>query len=225
MKPAHKKEQRIQKVRKIHQRLNELFVEKRNLGLIKLEKPIRHGWFKELIITNHVERYKNQQYIKEVYAIVEKRVWAKTKDKAQEKWYHQTSKYLIDKEIPTINKRQYNRLSDGAKRLCTPFQYYTERKKLRTRFYINIPKGAYNIKFTRAYITYRYKIDQNLEQEYAFLWNKLLNNGLYEAEKKLFPWKDKWSIDMKEKEERKIKKLKKHNITDIVNEEITWEHL
>ncbi len=128
MKPLHQKSRLEKEVLQIHKRLDAISKEEQKLGLIKLEKPIRHGWFKELIIIENVRRYRNQKYIREVYDRVEKRVWAKTKEEAGRKWKHQTSKYLIDKEIPTISKRQFNKLSDGAKRLCVPFQYYTEKR-------------------------------------------------------------------------------------------------
>jgi len=157
-----------------------------------------------LIITENVSRYKNEKYIREVYDRVEKKVWAQTKEEADRKWKHQTSKYYISKDIPTISKRQYNRLSDQAKKLCVPFQYYTEKKRIRTRFYIKIPKGAYKIKFTRAYVTHSRRIDPKLQSERIY-WD----------------W-PKWRENTKEIKIR-LRALKHAPIQKIINEEISWE--
>ena len=85
MKPKHIKEKRETEVRHIQKRQREIYNEIRNLGYIKLEKPIRHGWFKEIIITQNIERYKNKAHILELYDIIEKRFWGSTKEKANKK--------------------------------------------------------------------------------------------------------------------------------------------
>lgn len=227
MRPAHIKSQRQKEIRRIRKRQRQIWEEEKRLGYIELEQRIRHGWYKELIITENVERYKNQKYILELYDCVEKCFWGKNKEEATKKWLHQTSKYLIDKEIPTISKRQFNKLSEGAKRLCTPFQYYTERKKLRTRFYINIPKNAYRIKFTRAYITHRKRIDPELISEDALLEQQLLKNGYYELAQTASSWRNRWATPERRKEKletaSKLRELTKYAIQEIINEELSWE--
>ncbi|GAA0730807.1 hypothetical protein GCM10009430_42330 [Aquimarina litoralis] len=67
MRPAHIKGQRQKEVRSIQRRQRKIWAAQRNLGYIKLEKPIRHGWFKESVITKQVEKYKNQEYIIELH--------------------------------------------------------------------------------------------------------------------------------------------------------------
>ena len=185
MKPAHIKCQRQKEIRSIYKKRRIIWSEKRNLGLIELEKPIRHGWFKEIIITQKISKHKNKAAIKEVYSLVEKLFWGRNKEEAEKMWLFQTSKYLINKEIPTISKRQFNKLSDAAKYLCVPFYYKTESKKWKTRFYVKIPKTAYRIKFTKAYITHSKRIDPKLESKDVLLAQQLLKNGFYEANKKI----------------------------------------
>lgn len=200
-----------------------------SLGYEKLDVPIRHGWFKEIIITQNVERYKNRDAMLEIYKKVEKRFWGRTKEKAHDKWAHQTSQYFITKDFPTISKRVFNRLSYKAQLLCTPFQYRTEQKKLRTRFYINIPKGAYRIKYTRAYITHKRRIDPNLTSQYDYLENKLLNPEYFKLNRKYYGrWNDRWwKDDIMKRESKKIKKnlkaLCRYDIDQIINNEIIWE--
>lgn len=81
MKIKHIKEQRQKEVRRIRKRLREIYKEIFNLGYIQLDKPIRHGWFKEIVITQNVTRYKNESYILELYEMIEKIFWAEPKKK------------------------------------------------------------------------------------------------------------------------------------------------
>ena len=226
MKPKHIKEKRETEVRHIQKRQREIYNEIRNLGYIKLEKPIRHGWFKEIIITQNIERYKNKAHILELYDIIEKRFWGSTKEKANKKWFCQISKHLIYKEFPTISKKQFNRLSFKAQAMCTVFQFRDQQKKLKTRFYIRIPKNAYRIKYTRAYVTHSKKIDPTLESELDLLEQQLLKNGYYQIWQQNH-WKDYWQTSINRKEKLKVaeqlKALKKYPIEDIIKDNISWE--
>ncbi|WP_299260050.1 hypothetical protein [uncultured Aquimarina sp.] len=227
MKPAHIKSQRQKEIRRIQKRQRNIWEEQRNLGYIKLEKPIRHGWFKESVITKNVEKYKNQEYIEELHKKLEKSFWGRTKQEAEKNWLHETSKYLINKELPTISPRSFNKLSDGAQRMCVPFRYYTKEKKLKLRFYVNLPKGTYKIKFTKAYVTHSKRIDPKLESEDALIEQQLLKNGYFEEVQKQYNWRDYWQISKAKKEKLKInsklRDLKKYKIPEILKEEISWE--
>ncbi|TYA78601.1 hypothetical protein [Seonamhaeicola marinus] len=227
MKPKHIKEQRQKEVRRIWNRRYEIWNEMRALGYIKLDKPIRHGWFKEIVITHKVERYKNEAAILELYDKIEKCFWGRTKPDAESAWQKQTSSYLIYRDFPTISKKQFNKLSFKAQCLCTPFYYRNAQKKLRLRFYIRIPKAAYRIKYTRAYITHSKRIDPQLESESALLDQQLLKSGYYEANERQHNWKDDWNLSERKKEkliiERALKRLKSYPIKDILEEQILWE--
>lgn len=214
-------------MRRIWKRRSEIWKEMRGLGYIKLKKPIRHGWFKEIVITHKVERYKNKAAILELHDKIEKYFWGSTKEEAHKKWLTQASKHLIYKDLPTLSKRQFSKLSFKAQCMCTPFHYRDERKKLKLRFYIRMPKGAYRIKYTRAYITHSKRIDPILEQEEALLEQQLLKYGYYEADKKRYKWKDCWSESEYRKQKIKTKKilrcLKKGAVEDVLKENILWE--
>ena len=227
MRPKHIKEQRAKEVRRLWKRRHKIYQEKLDLGYIELKEPIRHGWFKEISITHKVERYKNEKAILEVYAKIEKLFWGRTKEEAEEKWNHQTSKYLIYKELPTLSKKQFNKLSDKAQRLCIPYSYRTEQNKLKIRFYLRIPKGSYRIKFTRAYITHSKRIDPTLERELDLIDQQLKKKGFYEADRKFYPWKDYWNLSDYRKEKLKTKRalhsLKKFAVEELTKENIVWE--
>jgi len=226
MKPAAIKGQRIKEVRNIYRRRDAIYAAMWNLGYEKLEHPIRHGWYKEMIITRKVLRYKNSEAIFEICDKLEKHIWGKTKEKAAWKWDHQTSRHLIMNDIPTLSRKQYNKLSEAAKSICISFRFYDERKKIKVRYYVKIPKSAYRIKFTRAYITHRCRIDPELERELSFLNGQLMRNGYYETDQKLNPWKSRWSyINRSQKSfiNSKLRGLRDCEIQDIINEDISWE--
>lgn len=174
-----------------------------------------------------IERYKNKEAIFELYKKVEKAYWGRTKQEAQRKWDDQTSEFLIHRDLPTISKRQFNKLSPKAQALCTPFRFRTKRNKLRTRFYIRFPKGTYKIKFTRAYITHSKRIDPALESEWQLVDQQLLKQGYYEAFKALtrYKWDSRFWICLERKKEKRrtklqLRSLKHYAIDELINEEI-----
>ena len=111
--------------------------------------------------------------------------------------------------------------------MCIPFRYYTKDKKLKLRFYVNLPKGTYKIKFTKAYVTHSKRIDPQLESEDALLEQQLLKNGYFEEVQKQYNWRDYWQISKSRKEKlktnSKLRDLKKYKIQEIIKEEISWE--
>lgn len=226
MRPAHIKCQRLKEVRRIWKRQLEIGEAQRALGYTKLDTPIRHGWYKELVITEKITRYKNQNVLLEIIEVLDKHVWGRTKKEVEKNWSKRVSNHLIVKEVPTICRWQFRKLSDKAKKLCVPFKYYIDKHKTEIRFYIKLPKGAYRIKYTRAYITHRRNIDPLLEQEDAFLEGKLLQPGYYEAVEKLSRWRSRWDCYNRSGRNyinSKVKGLRDCEIQDIINEELSWE--
>ncbi len=226
MKPAHIKEQRRKTVRNIRKRQRAIYQEIKELGYKKLEEPIRHGWFKEIVLTENIERYKNKIYIQELYDCIEKSFWGRTKEEADKQWFCQISKFLIYRDFPTISKKQFNRLTYKAQAMCTIYSYRDENKKLRKRFYVRIPKGTYRIKYTRAYITHSKRIDPDLESEADLLEQQLYKNGYYNIWQDSY-WKNYWRRLSEQKQKMQIRKqlnaLKQYPLTDIINEKISWE--
>ncbi|MEP5339134.1 MAG: hypothetical protein ABJL44_01590 [Algibacter sp.] len=229
MKPVNIKKARQKEVRRLQHRQWEIWKLQRELGYIELKTPIRHGWYKEIIITQKADRYKNKAAILEIYNKIERYYWGRTKEEAEKKWLSQTSKYLIHKEFPTLSKKEFNKLSYKAQCMCTAFQYRNDSKKLKIRFYIRIPKGAYRIKHARAYITHRKRIDPELISENDFIDSQLSKKGYYNITEALNPWKDDWNSPYykqeKLKTKRHLKGLKKYVLEDIINDTMSWEKL
>lgn len=228
MKPVNIKEARQKEVRRLLKRQWEISKQISNLGLVKLDKPIRYGWYKEIKITHRVENYKHKEAILEVYNKIEKAIWAKTKEKVAFKWQKETSRHLIYKDVPTLSKKQYNKLSDGAKAICVPFRFYECKHKIKTRYYVKLPKRTYKIKFTRAYITHRKRIDPLLESEYDFIESELYKKGYYNITEAHYSWSNSyWNRRINRQEKLKtnksLKALKKEKLEDIINDTISWE--
>ncbi|MFC5048598.1 hypothetical protein ACFSTE_08940 [Aquimarina hainanensis] len=227
MKPIAIKGQRLKEIYCIRRRLAQVYKEIYQLGYMPLEVPIRHGWFSELVLTTKLERYKNKEAILEVYQIIEKLYWGRTKEEATQKRLKESTKYMLHKNVTTISRRQYNQLSDAAKCLCIPFYYYTEQKKIRLRFYINFPSLVYRVKLTRAYVTHQKKINPALEAVCDLLEQQLLKNAYYALSQKGNAWKDRWGTPTSKKRRQDIKKglknLQRYTCKEIIDKEISWE--
>lgn len=229
MRPAHIKEQRKKEVRRIWKERDKLWREKSELPLIKLEKPIRHGWYKEIVLTENLDRYKSKPEVEEIFEVLCTYYWGRTKEECEKHWDAQRSKHFIHRDVPTISKKQFNQLSSKAQRICTPFQY-REKKRLHTRFYIRFPHNAYRIKFTRAYNTHRKMLDPNLESRLTVLDERLLSPGMYEMNQSFYKWsRDYWWKDeeihhRRVKARQELRRFKNTSAQDAI-EEITFRGL
>ncbi len=193
MRPDHLRGQRQKLVRHLQKEQRKIWSQNAELPDIELDKPIRHGWYKEIVLTENLERYNSKQAVEEIFAILNKYHWGRTKKECDNEWEKQRSAHIIFGDIPTICNCKFNKLSDGAKELCTPFQFRLHRIWC-TRFYVRIPVHAYRIKYTRAYITHRKRIDPNLKSRLALIENYLLRPGIYEEESRSHNWylRDRW---------------------------------
>ncbi len=230
MKPPHRKAQLEKEFRKILERHNELHRQRRALGHIELEKPIRHGWFKVMELTPLVERYKNAKAIKEVYGKLRASCWGATKEKAQQVWDSQRSRYMLTKDKPTLSRKSYNKLSDQGKDLCTFFRYRDPiTRKYKGRFYVNLPVGCYKIRYRRSYITHYRIIDPEIEAELDWLSSQWLRPGLFEltSRGKWNSWNSMFkSFENKVEAHRVKERLSQYRnavISQDLKENISWE--
>lgn len=225
MNPAHIKEQREKEVRQIRKRQRAIYKERRDLGYAELEKPVRHGWFKELVLTANIERYASRSGIEEVFFLLERQFWGRTKKECDRRWDGQTSKHLIVRDVPTINKKQFGKLSEKAKRLCTPY-WFKEEKKYRMRYTIRLPKPAVKIRYSRAYITQSKILDPALESELDLLKQRLTKQAYYNINEKgcgkqKFWWLDQATVKERRKTKAGLQAYRNASMGSI--NEIKWE--
>ena len=63
MRPMNKIEEKEALVRKIRKELIKLWKADSELGLIPLEKPIRHGWYKHLVLRKDIARREDAAFV------------------------------------------------------------------------------------------------------------------------------------------------------------------
>jgi len=224
MRTAHLKEQREKLVRKLLKERRRLWIEKRNIPLIKLEKPVRHGWYKEIVLTKQLDKYKIKPECLEIFELLEKHVWARTKKQCDNKWSQQSPSHYVYKDIPTLCENQYSKLSEKAKKLCTPF-YFKWNKCNWLRYYVRLPKNAFRVKFTRAYNTHVQMLDPEIESRLDYIENQFLKPGVFEINSWNCWKRDDWSVHRNKKSRLKIRKqLAQFRYTDLITiEEKLWE--
>lgn len=230
MKPPHIKAQREKEFRRIRQREKDLYAAQIALGYIELEKPVRHGWFKVVELTPLLERYRHSNAIIEVFKKIKTCYWGATKVKAQRFWDQERSRYMLTKDKPTISRKSYHKLSKQGKDLCVFFRYKDEDTgKHKGRFYVNFPPGCIQIRYRRAYITHRKRIDPLIEQELAELSSRLMTAGFYElmcvGNWSLSPNKQK-SFENKVEAHRvkeRLSQFRNSVISEDLKEKILWE--
>ncbi|WP_298509739.1 hypothetical protein [uncultured Kordia sp.] len=169
MKPAHIKEQREKHLRQVEKRLREIWELQRELGYKKLKTPIRHGWFKEVVLTSKIERYRNYEHIIAAFKRAKAQIWGADKGKADAKWYKGVERHEIYGSFKLISRKAYNKLPVGVQKLFRVYVYINRLGKRRYKYYLQIPKECYRVKFTRAYVTHSKIIDPLLESEEALL--------------------------------------------------------
>ncbi len=222
MRPAHVKERRIKEIRALRKKQRELFRQTNSLGYRKLEKPIRHGWYKEVVLTAKLERYKSRPQIEEIFEKMEHGYWGRTKAECDKKWRRCVSDHFIVKDLPTISKKQFNKLSTKAQRLCVPYIYRINRKKY-TRFYVRFPKPSFQIKYTRAYITHTKIIDPLLESEMDLIDQKMEKPGYFGPSQEGRRRSNFWGKELSRKAEKRSfeKELNGYRNKDLKT--ISWE--
>ncbi|NQY06589.1 MAG: hypothetical protein HRT68_10495 [Flavobacteriaceae bacterium] len=227
MKPAHIKEQRQKHIRKIEKWLRQISQEIPELGYHKLDKPIRSGWFKETVLTHKIERYKNHESLIDSFEKCKPEIWGKDKVKIQKNWDCQERRYLIYKGFRLMSRKRYNKLPDNQKRLFRVHHYRNCKGKWRHKYYPLLPKDAYRIKFSKAYVTHTKIIDPELESEYDLLSAFRKKPGFYEAHTSYY---GKWSwwkngSDYKRSiSKQELFQFKRQSLESLIENEALWQN-
>ncbi|MEM6719833.1 MAG: hypothetical protein AAF611_10980 [Bacteroidota bacterium] len=192
MKPAHIKEQRQKQLRKVDKRLQKIWELQRELGYKKLENPVRHGWFKEVVLTHKIERYRNYEHMIAAFKKCKAQIWGADKGKAEANWYECMQRHEIYGSFRLISRKAYNKLPVEVQRLFSMYTYINYWGKTRYKYYLHIPKECYRVKFSRAYVTHSRIIDPLLESEYAVLEAFREKKGYYNLNAKGWNKNKRW---------------------------------
>ena len=211
MRLPNKFEQREILVRKIEHEIDRLCIASRNLGEVKLDKPIRDGWFKHLVLREDVARRKDADVYQEIIDVAGRWIWGSDKKVADKKWLdtERKKKNWQWAGLAYITKDKYNVLSPKAKKFFVEYEWkWTPWQGSLKRYYCLVPQHYYVPSYTRSYITHRKIVDSELHQRIDELSNRLLSNELYVLSDNVY--KEPGGLWWRKLEERRMRrKVKK----------------
>ena len=206
MRAAHKIKQKEHRARQIQQELTILCRARCNLGDVPLQKPIRNGWYKHLVMRTDISRRKDAHIFQEILDVCARWVWGSDKKMADKRWLHNI-KHNRDWQwagLAWITKDKYKLLSPKAKTYFVEYEWkWTPWQGSIKRYYCHVPKYYFVTAYEKAYITHRRVVDSQLERKIAELENQLLSNELYSYSwNATHYWMNKW---WRKRDTRKIR--------------------
>jgi len=174
-------ENRIRRVRSLEQEMDIIYRQLRSLGYVKLEKPLRDGWYRTLALRQDISRHKNAHVFQEILDRLGEKFWGREKkyaDRAWKKKYEHDRHLYRRPDIRYIRKRVYDKFSTAAKR-----HFIKVKLKLNYRYriyyYCTLPRYYFVVRYERAYITKRKIIAPELESRMKEIENALLAAKYY----------------------------------------------
>lgn len=167
MKALNKYEERAKEYRRLRKRWRELQDAKFNLGWVILDKPKRHGFYKELVLREDIAKRKEAPIYLEILEATKVKLWGSSLKRLEKSWVEQSlrNKRIQYPGIQAIEKKEYDLLSGKAKRFFI-FRRSEVFNGYRTNLYISkLPAYFFKFKISRAYIFKRRIIDSEIERE------------------------------------------------------------
>ena len=167
MKPLHEKEIRKKQIKKWRKEQFRISWAYRELGYEELKKPVRHGWFKFLVLRDDVARRSDAAVFQEILDRCGYRIWAANKPMLHQYWeeYPTKNRNFLYPGIRKISPKTYRLLSEEAQKWFrktvqswSPWRGYCYQYRLQVPIYFFRPK------IERAYITHRKVVDGELDR-------------------------------------------------------------
>jgi hypothetical protein len=176
------KSQRLKEYKRLEKEYNSLWKIKCNLGWYKLEKPIRHGWYKQLTLRTDISRRKDAWIFEEVISNAGMIAWGRDKKMADKIWVKKLRKSecrIFDYPgMKRILRKDYQKLKPKVQACFIPVpknigNYYTGD-------YISIlPSWYFETYYEKAFITHRRILDPELDSRMDELENMFESNKYY----------------------------------------------
>ncbi|MDW3191533.1 MAG: hypothetical protein R8G66_04190 [Cytophagales bacterium] len=147
-----------------------------------MDKPIRHGWYREYVLRDDIARRKDAHVFLEILDACGSSEWGLTKREIEEQWERVTwsKDYWQWPGFRRIGKRAYRRLSVRAKKY---FGHYEVRwnpwQGSVRRYHCHVPEYYFIPKYTKAYVTHLQSVDSEIDSKISRLENQLLSDELY----------------------------------------------
>lgn len=153
-----------------------------NLGYIVLEKPIRHGWYKHLVLRDDVSRRSDAHIFQEILDRCGTECWGHDKAHADKVWdrFSRSNLEIQFPGIKKINSRVLSRLSPKARKWFLGYDWcWSRRHGFLKRYHCQVHRHYFKIAYTRAYITKRGIIDADIESRLEEIDSILKSNKYY----------------------------------------------
>ena len=210
---------RQKKIRAIDRELIRLYKAWSNLGYKKLDKPIKDGWIKHLVLREDIARRKDAHVFEEIIRRCGAEVWGSTKKNADKNWDKFHCKRKNDTVIDGLELLFGEKLVGISKKARMYFDGYDWKWMIHRgyvkRYYCKVPRHFFVVKYSRSYIRAIQIIDPELERQMAELEGEFFNDKLYKY------WKaseGRWNTTLYNYHGRKRKRvkdqLKKYDETD-----------
>ncbi|MCI5058972.1 MAG: hypothetical protein MRY83_22855 [Flavobacteriales bacterium] len=161
---------REKEVIRLRKELNKLYWAKRHLGEYELEKPIRHGWYKFLVLREDISRRKDAKIFQNILDVAGMRVWGRDKKHLDKVWEKRArdSRYVSQLGIYKLDKKHFGNLMHKAREYFQGYERtWTYWRGSDMVYYCRVPSYYYITKYERAYITHRKIHDADLERRIA----------------------------------------------------------
>ncbi|UTW61960.1 hypothetical protein KFE98_18405 [bacterium SCSIO 12741] len=192
--------------------------EYRKLGYEPLENPVRHGWFKFLVLRDDIARRADATIFQEILDKCGYRIWAANKPLLHQYWeeYPMKNRNFLYPGIRKISPKTYRLLSEEAQKwFRKTVQSWSPWIGYRYQYHLLVPLYFFRPKMERAYITHRKVIDSDLDRRSDEIERLMLRPEYYDLSN--YNYKSWWCHEAHQgRKERKHSKriLKNYNEWD-----------
>ncbi|MEN7550731.1 hypothetical protein AAG747_22615 [Rapidithrix thailandica] len=200
---------RARKARVLHKQIERLSIAQQKLGYVRLEKPVRHGWFKHLVLRQDIANREDAAVFQEIVKIAAKWIWGRDKPHVNKEWERaaENNKLFQFPGFKFIEKDRYKLLSGKAKKYFKEYElYWSPWLGSVKAYYCLVPSYYFVPGYTKAYLTHRKVIDGELERRIAELEVQLNQRELYPYSLYAGGYPGKWArVNYHRKQRRRIK--------------------
>jgi hypothetical protein len=108
------KEKKIKDCLRYEKEAKELWKAQRNMPLIPLEKPIRHGWNRFYILRQDLQKHRHHKELAAILEIINTETWCDRKDFLRKSY--RTGKLVpVEQDLRYLSEKEYEKLDEKLK--------------------------------------------------------------------------------------------------------------
>ena len=184
-------ERREKEVRALKKERDKLYRALRELGYVSLEKPLRYGWYKHLVLRDDIARRKDAAIFQEILDVCGNDVWGRDKKQVEKSWDRENriNKYLQFPGFKMIEKIEFNKLSVKAKQWFDGYDWHwSVGYGFVKRYHCQVPGYYFKITYTKAFITKKRVVNPRIEKRIEEINEKLSTNEYYKYAINHYKW-------------------------------------